>query len=90
MRKWRYRIRLKSEWKAAKDGEWSTEKLATTAGRKIRRLLTLNPKLESVVIDDIAFDLENFTGDDVEEFDYTWDRLYDWADIHDVWVETVL
>ena len=90
MRRWRYRIALKKAWKAAKNGELSTEELAKTAGRRIRYLLTTNPKLDCTLIDDIAFDLENFSGDDTEEFDYTWDRLYNWADHHDVWVETVL
>ena len=90
MRRWKYRIALKKEWKAAKNGEMDVEVLTKEIGKKIRVLLADNPTLNGMFIDGVTSTLESFSGDDLDEFDDIFDNLYNWADVHDVWVETVL
>lgn len=87
MAKWVYTLQLTKEWKAAADNLIGVEEMAHCVGKSIREMLERMPELESVVIDDIATDFEGFEGSDVEEFDHSWERLYNWADWNRVWVE---
>ena len=41
---------------------------------------------EIMRLDDIIMDLDN--ADDEQEWDYSWEDFYDWADDNDVWIET--
>jgi len=88
--RWQYRIKLKPSWQACKKDEISVEELAHRVASEVFRLLAKHPELSGRNIENIAICFAAFVGHDVNAFDYHMNRLYDWADQHAVWVETVL
>jgi len=86
MTNWIETLEVKEDWKLA-------EKDAITVQEFVKRTL---PKLKSLksrdnILSRIITELELFAGDDDldgDDFDEIWEKLYNWADYHKVWIRT--
>lgn len=94
MARWNYTIELFDEWQSAKVGKLTPQKLAQVVADKIKQLQsrfvngTNDQILEALRCDFSTFASTAHDGT-FDDFDVILERLYDWADIERVWINTL-
>lgn len=88
MPNWKHHLDLKVEWKKGEENQITVQQLAAFAAKKLSKIDFHN--------DDVNFDRDDFV-DELEglsedltatkdNFDNVWERLYDFADEHRLWI----
>ena len=94
-KRWKIAFKIGDVWEEAQeldtDEEDGFDQFKSLIMPKIRKFYTkmetfLDDDEEIMRLDDIIMDLDN--ADDEQEWDYSWEDFYDWADDNDVWIET--
>lgn len=90
MANWTIKIDVADLWEKYQDDEDFEAFKEALFPRLREKLSEVEDKLGSDVameFDDLVDQIE-YNADDVEEFDYIWQDLYDWADTNMVWLGT--
>lgn len=77
MANWKYKLDIKDEWKACKNGDITCKDLIPVIVNKLKALNIHDSELENI-IDDFEILAEDEV--DPDEFDCIWNDLYNWAD----------
>jgi len=79
MADWKYKLRIKEPWQAAKRGEIDLQELARYIVTGLQRIAIHEPEDDDLqqIIDDFQAVDEQFTRDD---FDDVMENLYNWGD----------
>lgn len=94
-RDWKIAFKIGDVWSQAEELDTEDEddfdQFKSLIMPKIRKFFTkmetfLEDDEEIMRLDDIIMDLDN--SDDAQEWDYSWEDFYDWADDNEVWIET--
>jgi hypothetical protein len=79
MAQWMYKMDVKNEWKATKEGRMTIPQLSSIVLKKLKAF-----KIEGdYEIESIMEEFELLASNDeasIDNFDYIWEKLYDWAD----------
>lgn len=90
MANWILRIDVTDIWEEYsedEDFELFKEKLIPILKSKTEEIEDLLGEDEASAYESLIDDIE-YGVDNIEEFDYAWNNLYDWADINRVWIAT--
>lgn len=79
MAKWKYSLKFTDEWKACSDGKLALKELITIVVKKLKGLNIQGDYEFDDIIEEFIF-LNEDDNPNVNEFDYIWNRLYDWGD----------
>jgi hypothetical protein len=80
---WQRTLNIKDLWEQREAEEISVEQLAHGIGARLKALAPFDGEHAYLndTKDDLAEQFEEFSGDEVEDFDWIMSELYDWADI---------
>ena len=81
---WLYRVNIRDEWEAAKDGKLPLPELGCIIADRVKAVYQ-EPDDE---LEELIDELEDFEGD-CDDFDNVMDRLWDWADDRLVWIGVI-
>jgi len=79
MANWKYKLDLKDIWGKYDTGEMTVNEIGVEIANRIKKLPCYNDDDYFFELDDIATAFECV--DNVEEFDYAMENLYNWGDI---------
>lgn len=83
MANWQRELNIKESWLLAKEGTIVIQALAGEIAKKLKTMKPLNNEVidhERLEIADEFLAISEDSEADTEAFDYTMERLYDWAD----------
>jgi hypothetical protein len=80
MAHWLYTLEIKDEWNKASNDEITSVELAQVIVTKLKAFGLVG----DIILDDVIEDFEDFISsgeDDDNEFNFIFNKLYDWADL---------
>ena len=83
MSKWKTKLKIAEEFQQAKRGEITGQALAGLIAQKLEKLRSFSDSYIEEEKDSIVDEFKEFSeeGGENGEFDYIFEKLYDWADI---------
>ena len=92
---WKLTIDVTKEWGILQDSIGDSEEVPSDLSQDlVKKLKTYVGQIAAKFDKDTANEYENLieniemTSETVEDFDYAWNDLYDWADANDIWIKT--